>query len=630
MAEDIENNTLDDTIIKKAIDETFKTKHLKNKKSFCTDVEKKLDGYGFKDITIGKKQAIGREIDLKLFNSAFDKIEEILEDMGTIVNREDYDGIIVKKLGDHNVSNKNKSDKGKKSVNAEGGSGQSDVRPIKKQWTMFPHITRYDDYEDDPNFNNSLLSYYLLKIPVTLKLSNLFYLQEGKPIQRNDRLISTHTTVLTNNSSMRLSSQNTLNGNAFNNFRKLLNGEDYLIFLKKRNIEKQNQGQFLFEAYGVKTKTEDKLDDLDNCFIYLNTITVISQELFEKVEIYDDSQRCDKGKNILYYGVPGAGKSFTIQKNYCSDEFFIERVVFHPDYTYSDFVGQILPKVSDNDVDYKFVPGPFTSILKKANKYPSEMFYLIIEEINRGNAPAIFGDIFQLLDRKKQKQGGINKGTSEFGITNYEIAKEVYNYEEHKVRIPSNLSIIATMNTSDQNVFTLDTAFKRRWHMKMIKNDFNEPSFKDKCVPKSQIKWKVFGTAINEIILENANSTLSSEDKRLGAFFVDEEDLDSPKQFAEKVLMYLWDDVFKFSRDEYFDRKSVTEFSLESFIKEFENNQETDSFTIFTPIINNKIQEVKQKFVDGKYGSIIKKKTQEQEKLQKAVEEVEEKHSDGK
>lgn len=281
------------------------------------------------------------------------------------------------------------------------------------------------------------------------------------------------------------------------------------------------------------------------------------------------------------------------------DEFFMERVVFHPDYTYSDFIGQILPKVSENDVNYVFTPGPFTNIVKKAYENPSDEFYLIIEEINRGNAPAIFGDIFQLLDRKKENSDGFKKGTSEFGITNSEIAKEVYDDENHKVRIPSNLSIIATMNTSDQNVFTLDTAFKRRWHMEMIENDFNKPEFKDTYVPNSKITWKVFGTAINEIILEDSSSTLSSEDKRLGAYFIDEEDLSSPKSFAEKVLMYLWDDVFKFSREDYFNKDSVDQFCLESFIKKFENSEGKDKFEIFTDIINNKIKEVKARLSDG-------------------------------
>lgn len=314
-----------------------------------------------------------------------------------------------------------------------------------------------------------------------------------------------------------------------------------------------------------------------------------------------ESDRICCGRNTLIYGVPGVGKSWIIKNEKCKDidEHYIERVVFHPDYTYSDFVGQILPKVSEGDVKYEFVPGPFTNILKKAYENNTQKVFLIIEEINRGNAPAIFGDVFQLLDRMKYNENGFKKGTSEFGITNADMANEIYGDEKRKVRIPSNLNIISTMNTSDQNVFTLDTAFKRRWHMEMVENDFTKPQFKDTPIPNSSISWEIFGTAINEIILEESNSTLSSEDKRLGAFFVDEEDLKSSRQFSEKVLMYLWDDVFKFSREDYFNKKCVEQFCLESISKKFETNDNKNKFEIFTDKINNKITEVKEKLSDG-------------------------------
>lgn len=202
-----------------------------------------------------------------------------------------------------------------------------------------------------------------------------------------------------------------------------------------------------------------------------------------------------RGRNILLYGVPGSGKSYTIKQEYCDDEERMECVVFHPDYTYSDFVGQILPNVTEKVVNYEFKPGPFTRLLKKAYDNPSVEFFLIIEEINRGNAPAIFGDIFQLLDRN-------DKGESEYSISNTDIAKIVYGDETRKVRIPSNMTIIATMNTSDQNVFTLDTAFQRRWSMRMIENDMGKVKYADNKILDSDITWKQFNTVINDIILE--------------------------------------------------------------------------------------------------------------------------------
>lgn len=286
--------------------------------------------------------------------------------------------------------------------------------------------------------------------------------------------------------------------------------------------------------------------------------------------------------NVILYGVPGAGKSHTIKSEYCSDESCMERLVFHPDYTYSDFVGQILPKLDDDgNVTYVFNPGPFTKIVRKAHTNPEEMFYLVIEEINRGNAPAIFGDIFQLLDRDEN-------GSSEYAITNADIATAVYGSENHKVKIPSNLTILCTMNTSDQNVFTLDTAFQRRWNMRLIQNKFgseeNERKFAETKILDTDVTWEKFFTEINNIILKKNVRMTSSEDKRLGTHFVKPSDLEyvegnirQNSMFAEKVLKYLWDDAFKFNKDEIFDLSKVD--SLEKVIESFVGAQGNARFT---------------------------------------------------
>lgn len=308
--------------------------------------------------------------------------------------------------------------------------------------------------------------------------------------------------------------------------------------------------------------------------------------------------RIKGGENIILYGVPGAGKSWTIKNEYCSDESCMERLVFHPDYTYSDFVGQIMPKVtSEGTVSYEFSPGPFAKLVKKAYANPDKMFYLIIEEVNRGNAPAIFGDVFQLLDRQSRlildKASGQlieneNYGASEYEITNADVARVVYGNENHKVSIPSNMSILCTMNTSDQNVFTLDTAFQRRWSMRLIQNQFpedgSEKAFADTHILDTDVTWQKFFTIINDLILGKNIRMTSAEDKRLGTHFVSQEDLifddysgddkDLIKQasrqnrrFAEKVLKYLWDDAFKFNKDEIFDISKVN--SLEKVISVF-------------------------------------------------------------
>ena len=291
----------------------------------------------------------------------------------------------------------------------------------------------------------------------------------------------------------------------------------------------------------------------------------------------DDSVHTDNdmylGQNIIFYGVPGCGKSHRInellhlddEKNGLKKEYY-KRILFHPEYSYSDFVGQLRPVTEGgNKITYKFAPGPFTEILCDAYKDREHDYFLIIEEINRGNAPAIFGDLFQLLDRKD--------GESEYSIDNKDIldyfkkrkskegdsgamAQVVETIERDGIRIPKNLTIFATMNTCDQNVFTLDTAFKRRWRMSRIVNDFD----KDSSVSEWKISfksggfsWKEFAKAVNDAILNNCNDGTAAEDKQLGTHFIKECDLTPARRFAEKVMLYLWDDVAKYDKSQLFD-----------------------------------------------------------------------------
>ncbi len=306
-----------------------------------------------------------------------------------------------------------------------------------------------------------------------------------------------------------------------------------------------------------------------------------------------ETRRIRGGNNILLYGVPGCGKSYIVEKKYCREAEEVERIVFHQDYTYMDFIGQILPCLNDNKVTYNFIPGPFTRILKKSYRNPDKKYYLVIEEINRGNAPAIFGDVFQLLDRDET-------GNSFYKISNKDIAREVYgeNNQQRKVFIPSNLTVLATMNTSDQNVFTLDTAFQRRWKMRMVENNVDKArEISNHKILDTDVTWKLFNKKINELILVHNVGSSSAEDKRLGTYFVSLEDLiyldpddasltkdevekakDNNRNFPEKVLKYLWDDAFKFTRNQIFNEKYT---SLEQIIKAFESSKGNQRFDIF-------------------------------------------------
>ena len=298
------------------------------------------------------------------------------------------------------------------------------------------------------------------------------------------------------------------------------------------------------------------------------------------------------GRNIILYGVPGSGKSYTIKNEYCNDFNFMERIVFHPDYMNTDFIGQILPSVDNNGkISYEFKAGAFTRILKKAIEDRENHYYLVIEEINRGNAPAIFGEVFQLLDRE-------SNGESSYKINNKDMARVIYGNanENAPIYIPSNLTILATMNTADQNVFTLDTAFQRRWDMKLIKNDISKVPYAATKILDTSVTWEKFNRVMNTQILSMNKGLLSSEDKRLGAFFVSEEVVRgnvgalenkiNSSLFAEKVIKYLWDDVFKFKRNDIFD---VEYNCLEELIDKFNMSTSEARWDIFNDNLKSEL-----------------------------------------
>lgn len=277
--------------------------------------------------------------------------------------------------------------------------------------------------------------------------------------------------------------------------------------------------------------------------------------------------------NTIFYGVPGCGKSHYIKNllrytngDKINDKYY-KRILFHPEYTYSDFVGQIMPISKNGDIQYEFVAGPFTEILKSAIEDTDNNYFLVIEEINRGNAPAIFGDIFQLLDR--------DNGESEYEINNKYISDVIFGKDSNTpIKIPSNLTILATMNTSDQNVFTLDTAFKRRWRMSRIENKFGDSTKDWKITYKTSnntskilFSWNEFADALNNDILKRCNDGMVAEDKLLGSHFVKANDLDDIQKFAEKVFMYLWTDVVKYNKEQLFNTSTYK--TLDDVIKGF-------------------------------------------------------------
>ena len=304
-------------------------------------------------------------------------------------------------------------------------------------------------------------------------------------------------------------------------------------------------------------------------------------------------------EQIVYFGAPGTGKSFNIDKKLKRMKIkpqYISRVVFHPDYTYGDFVGCIKPKKDDKGIDYLFEAGPLTRALITAFENPDKDIYIIIEEINRGNAAAIFGDLFQLLDRD-------DSGKSKYNITNKDICSVICKneylrpfFKMGEVWFPNNLNFLCTMNTADQNVFVLDTAFKRRFHMKYVSIDYSVFEKKKELqgytietdvfdgtddlitlFNNSELReivnqlnldgtlkrnWPTFAMLVNatiDVINQNEGDQIS-EDKKLGPFYVLLDEIEDKSKFADKVLYYLKQDVFKYS-DIYFTKSYQTLYS---------------------------------------------------------------------
>ncbi|SEM18749.1 AAA family ATPase [Acinetobacter sp. DSM 11652] len=252
------------------------------------------------------------------------------------------------------------------------------------------------------------------------------------------------------------------------------------------------------------------------------------------------------GENIIYFGAPGTGKSKAIDD--LIDENNSVRTVFHAETYYSDFVGCLKPTMGDDGIEYNFQVGPFTEMLIKALNDPEHHYYLVIEEINRAKSAAVFGEIFQLLDREN--------GESKYSIKiNDQDLLKVFAENlltpltNNLIKIPKNLSILATMNTSDQAVEPMDTAFKRRWKYVYKPIDFTTCAKGNFLIKRSigdiTVTWEALAKHINDFL---ANLEIP-EDRHLGPWFVKDEEISTSDKakdtLGSKILMYLWDDVLR-------------------------------------------------------------------------------------
>ena len=339
----------------------------------------------------------------------------------------------------------------------------------------------------------------------------------------------------------------------------------------------------------------------------------------------------------IFYGAPGTGKSHKINQSTKNES--VIRTTFHPDSDYSTFVGAYKPtmkqvkvrdmaghvvvdggnEVLEDRIIYEYVEQAFLQAYVKAWKYFAagcnegniEKQYLVIEEINRGNCAQIFGDIFQLLDRNEE-------GFSTYPVTadhdiQKQIAKEfvglsiscasyindLYSGKDivsmilsgEQLVLPNNLYIWATMNTSDQSLFPIDSAFKRRWEWQYI------PIRKGKDETGTELEWFIevedkpydWWSFLDKINKEIGDTT-NSEDKKLGFFFCKaEDDVITAKKFVGKVIFYLWNDVFKdFGFDNNIFRDSDgTILSFDRFYTEDSNGKIIVNTSVLDTFLNN-------------------------------------------
>lgn len=259
-------------------------------------------------------------------------------------------------------------------------------------------------------------------------------------------------------------------------------------------------------------------------------------------------ERVSGGGNHVYYGAPGTGKSYAISEKIKELSAREVKTVFHPDVQNSDFIGTLKPVIDEGEIGYRFSPGPFLKAYVEAWNNPGEPVWFVIEELNRAPASAVFGELFLLLDRAGDGEGeySVDYPSPECQAWVQENIAASISDRPDKLRLPSNMTIACTLNSADQGVYPLDTAFRRRWTQHYVPLDYSggpdkEIIFVDTDGETQTVHWRTFVQELNGLMERHG----IREDRLLGPWFAAEHEFPEGGSIPGKVLVYLWDDLFR-------------------------------------------------------------------------------------
>ena len=503
------------------------------------------------------------------YEEVFKKIQGIVSDkMGINLNIDAYDSFIVNKMAASNCISKGIS------------SHQTHIAITGKQMDLFPYLYSKAFVEES---DSAMKNFFVFKAPITIYRENCNYLDFNHEINfMGESKLTEKMCIYPRSGGEQIQLSIIKNGDSDNflSYRRLIVPNTFWIVLKKKN-------ELSYDSIAIKEEDAKELVSFHKK-IFINRTGKPSEITFvdsSSLYVQQDAKSETLPFNRIYFGAPGTGKSYKVSQliksvypNFDKEDdeqsSYVFRTTLHPEYTYSDFVGQIIPVEKEDGFNYSFTPGVFTKALKKAmienlavenetQEEPKKVF-LVLEELSRANVAAVFGDLFQLLDRN-------SKGESEYSISNALISKQVNTItddtqeanedkvskdekEDKKIFLPSNLIILATVNTNDQNVFAMDTAFKRRFEWEYVSIDPVSDKDEDGLLNNEMIsipsksglkdvEWCEFYPALNEYITSNMGL---SEDKQIGQFFIKlakENNEKNQTQVLNKLLQYLWEDV---------------------------------------------------------------------------------------